>query len=80
MRHNQISIEMKVQILKGKKTAKEINEVTNPTMGKRHANYENMLRTFEIQGVANNDGDIMPLVVGSIRDAQILKNGKIKIR
>lgn len=31
-------------------TGKEVNEVTNPKMGKRHESYESMLRTFEIVG------------------------------
>lgn len=32
----------------GDRTAKEVNAVTNPKMGKRHVAYESMLREFEV--------------------------------
>ncbi len=84
---------MKVKILPGGITAKEINTATNPMMGKRHANYESLLRIFEIDftdlysALAKIEKQVggtishvnFGLDPGEIREAELLDNGKIKV-
>lgn len=84
---------IEVIILEDGLHAKEVNHVTNPTMGNRHINYEKMLRTFEInnkvigsmfgllierEGKTGNEGAYISNP-GFKHTGKILTNGKIQI-
>ncbi len=86
-----MAIPIKVQILNDGLHAKEVNHVINPKIGVRTFTIESELITVlkkmsdkvaEMYGetgaviVHNNDASLIP---GSIHEAEILSNGKIKI-
>ena len=67
------NIEIIAVRITGDHTAKEVNVITNPKMGKRHVNYESLLREFEVVLPLDSITDV-PFLVGLL-NARMYKVG-----